>query len=103
MSMESLFRTAFWIIFGGMIVMQACFAFQARQTGTRKVAKCETIERDEGRKHAVVRASRAIALVDFLVMYAIDSTWLEVLRMPLPNWLCWIGGTSGAASLAFYA
>jgi protein-S-isoprenylcysteine O-methyltransferase Ste14 len=103
MTMESLFRTAFWIIFGGMIVMQAYFAFRARQTTTCKATKCETIERDEGLQHAVVRASRAIALVAFLVIYAINSPWLEVLRVPLPDWLRWIGGVIGAASLAFYA
>jgi protein-S-isoprenylcysteine O-methyltransferase Ste14 len=103
MPMESLFRTAFWIIFGGMIVMQAYFAFRARQTTTCKATKCETIERDEGLQHAVVRASRAIALAAFLVIYAINSPWLEVLRVPLPDWLRWIGGVIGTASLAFYA
>jgi protein-S-isoprenylcysteine O-methyltransferase Ste14 len=101
--MESLFHTAFWIIFGGMIVMQACFVFRVRQTGTRKATKCDGIGRAEGWHHDVVRASRAIALVAFLVMYAINSPWLEVLGVPIPDWLRWIGIVLGAASLAFYA
>jgi protein-S-isoprenylcysteine O-methyltransferase Ste14 len=101
--MESLFRTAFWIAFGGMIVIQAYFAFRAGQTRTRKVASRETIERDEGRRHALVRATRAIALVTFLVMYAINSPWLVMLQVPLPDWLRWFGIVLGAASLALYA
>jgi protein-S-isoprenylcysteine O-methyltransferase Ste14 len=100
--MESLFRATFWIIFGGMIVIQAYFTFRARQAGTRKAIKCEKMERDEGWKHTVVRASRAITLVVFLVLYAINSPWLEVLSVPLPEWLRWMGGVFGTASLAFY-
>jgi protein-S-isoprenylcysteine O-methyltransferase Ste14 len=101
--MESLFRIAFWIIFGGMIGMQACFASRAWQTGARKAAKSKTIERDEEWGHTVVRVGRAISLVAFLVIYASNSPWLEVLRVPFPESLRWIGGVIGAASLAFYA
>ena len=103
MPIESLFRTAFWIIFGGMIVMQAWFAVRSRQTRTRMSAKREAIRRVEGWGHAVVRAGRAVTLIVFLMIYAINSPLLEVLRVPLPDWVRWIGIVIGFASLAFYA
>ena len=103
MPVESLFRIAFWVVFGGMIVMQACFASRAWQTGARSATKNKTIERAEGWGHAVVRVGRAISLVAFLVIYATNSPWLEVLKVPLPDWLRWIGAIIGVASLAFYA
>ena len=100
--MEPLFRTAFWLVFGGMIGLQAFFSFRTGQTGARKAAKREADNREEGWQQAAVRVGRALALVVFLVLYAINSRWLAVLRMPLPDWLRWFGIVIGAASFALY-
>jgi protein-S-isoprenylcysteine O-methyltransferase Ste14 len=102
MSIESLFRIAFWFVFGGMIVMQVCFASRVRQAGKRMAANRNAIER-EGWGHAVVRAVRAISLMAFLVLYAINPPWLGVLAVPFPDWLRWIGVVLGVVSLAVYA
>ena len=101
MSVEFLFRTAFWIVFGGMLMLQVWFAFQSRQTEAGRAAK--RVDRDEGWGHTFVRAGRALSLVAFLVIFAIDSPLFGVLRVPLPDWLRGIGIVIGVASLALYA
>jgi protein-S-isoprenylcysteine O-methyltransferase Ste14 len=102
MSMESLFRIAFWFVFGGMIVMQAYFAYRARVTGQRVAADRRAMER-EGLGYSVVRAIRSLCLVAFLVLYAINPSWLGVLSVPFPVWMRWLGVALGVASLAVYA
>ena len=102
MSTDSLFRIAFWSVFGGMVFMQAYFASRVRQAGERVAAGGKAIER-EGWGCAVVRAIRSISLIAFLVLYAINPPWLGVLSVPLPDWLRWVGAALGVVSLAVYA
>jgi protein-S-isoprenylcysteine O-methyltransferase Ste14 len=102
MSMESLFRTAFWSTLGAMIVMQAYFACRVRLAGERVTADRKAIEL-EGWGCAVLRAIRSVALVIFVVLYAIRPSWLGVLSVPLPDWMRLMGVALGAASLAVYA
>jgi protein-S-isoprenylcysteine O-methyltransferase Ste14 len=100
--MESLFRIAFWFILGGMIVMQAYFAFQDRLARKHIAADRQAIER-EGRGCAVVRAIRSLSLTVFLVLYAINPPWIGMLLVPFPDWLRWMGSALGVLSLAVYA
>lgn len=102
MSVESLFRIAFWLIFGGMIVMQVYFASRLRLARENKAAGRKAIER-EGWGYAVVRAIRSISLIAFLVLYAVNQPWLGMLSVPIPDWLRWMGVVLGALSLAVYA
>jgi protein-S-isoprenylcysteine O-methyltransferase Ste14 len=102
MSMESIFRIAFWFIFGGMIVMQVYFATRTRLAGGRMAADRIAIKR-EGWGHVVVRTIRSLSLVAFLVLYAINPPWLVVLSVPFPDWLRWMGVALGIASFAIYA
>jgi protein-S-isoprenylcysteine O-methyltransferase Ste14 len=102
MSVESLFRIAFWLIFGGMIVMQVYFASRIRLAGEHKPADRKAIER-EGWGYAIVRAVRSLSLIVFLMLYAINQPWLGVLSVPFPDWLRWMGVALGVLSLAFYA
>lgn len=102
MSTELIFRIAFWILFGGLIVMQVYFASRVRQAGERVKADRNAIER-EGWGYAVVRTVASLALIGFLVLYAINPTWLGVLSAPFPDWLRWAGIVLGCASFALYA
>ena len=101
MSSESVFRIAFWLLFGGMIVMQAYFASRVRRAGERVSADREAIKR-EGWGYAVVRGIASLALIAFLVLLAINPPWMEVLTVPLPDWLRWVGVPLGAVSFALY-
>ena len=102
MSLELIFRIAFWILFGGMIVMQIYFASQVRQAGERVSADREAIQR-EGWWYAVVRAIGSLALIAFLVLYAISPSWMNALFVPIPVWLRWVGVVLGVVSFVLYA
>jgi protein-S-isoprenylcysteine O-methyltransferase Ste14 len=101
MTSESMLRIAFWLLFGGMIVMQIYFASRVRQAGERVAADREAIER-EGWAYAVVRGVASLALIAFLVLFGINPPWMEVLTVPLPDWLRWAGVPLGALSFALY-
>jgi protein-S-isoprenylcysteine O-methyltransferase Ste14 len=102
MHTESIFRIAFWVLFGGMMVMQVYFASRVRQAGERVRADRQAIER-EGWWYAVVRAIGSLSLIAFLVLLAINPPWLEVLLVPLPDWLRWTGIALGGVSFVLYA
>jgi len=102
MSTETIFRIAFWILFGGLIVVQIYFASRVRQAGEQVKADRNAIER-EGWGYAVVRTVASLALIGFLVLYAISPAWLGVLSAPFPDWLRWAGIVLGGASFALYA
>jgi protein-S-isoprenylcysteine O-methyltransferase Ste14 len=98
---ETIFRIAFWVLFGGLIVMQVYFASRVQQAGERVKADREAIER-EGWWYAVVRGIGSLALIGFLVLFAIDPPWLDVLSVRLPDWLRWAGIALGVVSFGFY-
>jgi protein-S-isoprenylcysteine O-methyltransferase Ste14 len=102
MNTEPIFRTAFWVLFGGLIVMQVYFASRVRQAGERVKADRQAIER-EGWWYAVVRAIGSLSLIAFLVLYAVNPLWLGVLLVPFPDWLRWTGVALGGVSFALYA
>jgi protein-S-isoprenylcysteine O-methyltransferase Ste14 len=101
MSTETIFRIAFWILFGGMLLMQVYFALQVRHAGERVSADRKAIER-EGWGYAVVRAIGSIALIAFLVLYGVNPWWMAVLSVNLPDWVRWMGVVLGTISLVFY-
>ena len=101
MKSETIFRIAFWVLFGGLIVMQVYFASRIHRAGERVKADREAIER-EGWWYAVVRGIGSLALIGFLVLFAIDPPWLDVLSVPLPDWLRWAGIALGVVSFGFY-
>jgi protein-S-isoprenylcysteine O-methyltransferase Ste14 len=101
MSPESLFRIAFWTLFGGMLIMQVYFASRVRQAGERVAADRQAIER-EGWWYAVVRGIGSLALIAFLVLYGVNPSWMEALSVPFPDWLRWIGAALGAVSFVLY-
>lgn len=100
--METLFRIAFWSIFGGMIVIQLYFVSRLRLAGKHKAADRKAIKQ-EGWVHIVIRVIRSTSLVIFLVLYAVNQPWLRKLQVPFPDWLRWVGVALGILSLGFYA
>jgi len=77
MGTEPIFRTAFWVLFGGMMVMQVYFASRVRQSGERVKADREAIER-EGWWYAVVRAIGSLVLIGFLTSIILGVAWLVI-------------------------
>jgi len=101
MSTESIFRIAFWVLFGGLMVMQVYFASRVHRAGERVAADRQAIER-EGWWYAVVRAIGSLSLIAFLVLYAINPPWLGALLVPFPGWLRWTGIALGVVSFVLY-
>jgi protein-S-isoprenylcysteine O-methyltransferase Ste14 len=85
-----------------MMVMQIYFASRVRQAGERVSADRGAIQR-EGWWYAVVRAIGSLALIIFLVLYAIKPSWFDFLVVPLPDWLRWTGVALGVISFGLYA
>ena len=82
--------------------MQAYFASRLRRAGVHKPADRKAIER-EGWWPALVRAVRSISLAAFLVLYAMNEPWLQVLSLPFHDWLRSMGIALGVLSLVLYA
>ena len=102
MDTETLFRTLFWILFGGVMVMRVYFSIQVRRAGERLLPDQAAVER-EGRVAFAVRFVAFFALLALLVLYALNVPWLRALSIPLPSWLRWAGFVLGLASLAWWA
>jgi protein-S-isoprenylcysteine O-methyltransferase Ste14 len=101
MDIETLFRTLFWILLGGVLVMRIYFSLQVRRAGERLLPDRAAVAR-EGRVAFAVRFVAFFVLLAFLVLYALDVPWLRVLLIPLPPWLRWAGFALGLVSLAWW-
>ncbi len=99
--MESTFRIAFWVLLGGVLLMRAYFALRVRQAGERLLPDRAAVER-EGQAAFAFRVVAFFLLIGFLVLYALDWSWIRALAFPLPDWLRWVGVALGVASLAFW-
>jgi len=102
MSAESIFRIAFWTLLGALLLVRGYFSLQVRKAGERLMPDREAIER-EGRVIFAVRVLMFFLLLAWLVLYAINPPWMEVLSVPFPGWLRWVGFAWGLASLGFLA
>ena len=102
MTVESMFRIAFWLLLCGMILMQVWFANQFRQAGEPVTADSKAVV-GEGRTCAVFRIMRSLALITCLVLYGFNPSWMSVLTLDLPAFIRWAGILLGVFSLIFYA
>ena len=102
MTTESIFRVAFWILLAGVFVMRIYFSLKVRQAGERLMPDREAIQR-EGRGMFIIRVVMGFVLLGWLILYAINPTWMKVLSVPFPNWLRWLGFALGLASLGFWS
>ena len=82
--------------------MRIYFALKVRRAGEQVMPDHEAIER-EGRGMFAVRVVMFFILLAWLVLYAINPTWMGVLSVPFPDWLRWIGFVLGLASLGFWS
>jgi len=101
MDAESIFRIAFWVLFGGVLIMRVYFSLQVRRAGERLMPDHQAIER-EGRGMFATRVLMFFLLIAWLVLFAINPPWMKVLLAPFPGWLRWAGFALGLASLGFW-
>jgi len=101
MTPESIFRTAFLVLLGGLLAMRIYFVIRVRQAGERVMPDRKAIER-EGWGMFAARVVAFFLLIALLVLYIIGSPWMRTLAIPLPGWLRWAGFALGLASLALW-
>jgi protein-S-isoprenylcysteine O-methyltransferase Ste14 len=101
MQAEGAFRMAFWVLFGGLLVMRGYFAVGVRRAGERLLPDQEAVER-EGRGTFAARAVGFLLLMAWLVLYALNPPWMRALAISLPDWLRWAGFALGLASLGLW-
>ncbi len=102
MDTETLFRTLFWILLGGILAMRAYFSYRVRRAGERLLPDRAAIRR-EGRGAFALRVVLFFVLLAFLVLYALDVPWLRILLIPFPAWLRWAGFALGLVSLGAWS
>jgi len=98
---EEIFRTAFFALFGGLLVMRSYFSLRVRQAGERLMPDRKAIER-EGRWMFAARIIAFLILIALLALYAINSPLIEALSIQLPGVLRWAGLILGLASLMLW-
>ncbi len=101
MSTESIFRAAFWVLLGGLCAMRFFLMRRVRPSGERRMPDRESIGR-EGRGLFVGRMVVLIFLAAILVLYGLDSPWLQALSIPLPDGLRWAGFGLGLVGLGLW-
>ena len=82
--------------------MRIYFALKVRWAGERILPDRKAIER-EGRGMFSIRVILGFILLSWLILYALNPTWMRVLSVPFPDWSRWIGFALGLASLRFWS
>ncbi|MBN1318473.1 MAG: isoprenylcysteine carboxylmethyltransferase family protein [Anaerolineales bacterium] len=100
MARGTVFRVAFWFIFGGMIAIQLYFSSRTRLSGERKTTEIKS--KSEMGAHTVFRVIRTLLFIVILVLNALNPSWLKVLSVPFPDWVRWLGIVLGLASYVVY-
>ncbi len=101
MNTETIFRIAFWILFGGVMLMRLVFSVLVRQSGERLLPDRQAVQQ-EGMVQFLTRVILFFVLIAWLVIYGINPPWLQVLTAPFPGWLRWVGFGLGLVSLGFW-
>jgi protein-S-isoprenylcysteine O-methyltransferase Ste14 len=101
MNTEGTFRIAFWVLLALVFVMRGYFSFRVRQAGERLLPDEAAIKR-EGQGMFAIRVVAFLLLITWLVLYAINPRWMQVLGFPLPGWLRWAGFVLGLVSLGLW-
>ncbi len=101
METGSVFRSAFWVLFGLLLLMRVYYSLRVRRAGERLLPDQAAVER-EGRAAFAVRFAAFFVLIAILVLYTINHPWMATLSIPLPSWLRWVGFALGLLSLAFW-
>lgn len=101
MSSERIFQIVFWLLFGGLFIIQIYFVSRFRQAGDKVSADQKASER-EGLGKISIKIIASLALIGFLVLYALNPNWLTALSVPFPDWLRWLGIAFGCVSFMIY-
>lgn len=93
-----IFRVAFFVLLGAMLIMRIAFSLRVHQQGERTMPDRLAIQR-EGLGLFAMRVVLFFVLFAILVLYALNHIWVRGLDFPLPDWLRWTGFVIGCLSI----
>jgi len=99
MSMDSVFKTIFFVLFVALLVIRGFFGWKVRQAGHSSWSVSQDAVEREGKWSLLLRPILFICMLALVVQYAVspdESNWLFV---SLPACLRWVGVGLGVASL----
>jgi protein-S-isoprenylcysteine O-methyltransferase Ste14 len=96
---SSIFRIAFFILLGAMLIVRIYFNLRLKRAGERFMPDQQAI-RHEGVGLFTSRVVLFFALIAILVLYAIHHPWMQSLDFYLPAWLRWLGFIIGLLAIA---
>jgi protein-S-isoprenylcysteine O-methyltransferase Ste14 len=99
MNSELVFRIAFFVVLGLMLIVRMVFNVIVQKSGERIMPDREAIHR-EGVGMFALRFVMFFVLITVLVLYAIRHPWMNALDFNLPPWLRWLGFVIGLLSVA---
>jgi protein-S-isoprenylcysteine O-methyltransferase Ste14 len=102
MTIETIYRLAFTILFAALIAMRVYFMVRVRRAGEQLMPGKEAIAREGGRGVLIVRVVVFFLLMVFLAMYIAGMAWIDAFSFPLPGWLRWAGFALGLVSVTFW-
>ncbi len=94
MDEQTIFRVAFFILLGAMLVMRVAFSLRIRRQGERTMPDRQAI-RNEGLGLVVSRGILFLLLVAILVLFAINHPWMKAMDFTLAGWVRWVGFAVG--------
>ncbi len=99
MDSRIIYRFAFFILLGLMLVVRIIFNLRLRQSGESFMPDREAVKH-EGVGLFATRVVLFFVLVAILVLFAINHSWLKALDFYLPAWMRWLGFAIGLLSIA---
>lgn len=102
MNNGSIFRDAFWVLLGGMLIIRTFFALRVHRSGERIMPDKAAIIR-EGVPLFILRFLLFFLLIALIIAFGYNPPFIRVLVFPLTSWLRWIGVIIGFLSLALLA
>lgn len=98
MDTSLIFRIAFFIVLGLMLIARMFFNLRVRKSGEQIMPDRQAIQH-EGIVLFAVRFIMFFVLIAVLVLYAIHHPWMNALDFTLPAWLRWLGVIIGLFSI----
>jgi protein-S-isoprenylcysteine O-methyltransferase Ste14 len=99
MDSRAIYRFAFFILLGLMLVIRMIFNLRLHRSGEGFMPNREAVEH-EGVALFASRVVLFFVLIVILVLYAIDHAWMKALDFSLPALVRWLGFVYGLLSIA---
>lgn len=99
---ELIFRIAFWTLLGAILIIRGISVLKVHHAEERILPDKTAIKR-EGEFVFAFRLVTFFLLIAFIILYSINTPFMNVLSFHIPSWLRWLGVCTGGLSLMLWA